>query len=376
MATREAVATRIRSHSVSTTGTEASALQAEAWLSWLAAASVAVFLTSNPFYLATACLVALIVYEATPGGRRRSAYGWIVKIGLFFALLSIPFNVLTGSSGSTVVVELPRLSFPGWLGGVTLGGDVTAEALLFAGGKALRLVALLLFAAAFNVGVNHYRLLRMAPAALRQLGVVLTVAVLLLPQAFAQGRAVAEAQRLRGRRLRSIRNAGAFVVPMLAGALERSIQRAESLDARGFGSQPSAASTSAWRNLPVLLAVALAAAGIYAYLRYPGRPLLALSTIAAAVVVALLVTRQRGRRLSTTRYSRDPITRSSSLVIVCSVLSLALLLAMRLLDLGAITYYPYPVATLPELHPLAVGAVLLLLAPALSTKRIPEVRDD
>jgi energy-coupling factor transport system permease protein len=376
VATREAAVTGIRSHSVSATEAEVSALQAEAWLAWLAAASVAVFLTSSPFYLATACLVALIVYEAMPGGRRRSAYGWIVKIGLFFALLSIPFNVLTGSSGSTALVELPRLSFPGWMGGVTLGGDVTAEALLFAGGKALRLVALLLFAAAFNVAVDHYRLLRMAPAALRQLGVVLTVAVLLLPQAFAQGRAVAEAQRLRGRRLRGVRNASAFVVPVLAGALERSIQRAESLDARGFGSQAPAASTSAWRNLPVLLAVALAAAGIYVYLRYPGRPLLALSTIAAAVVVVLLVTKARGRRLSATRYSRDPLTRSSSLVIVCSVLSLALLLGMRLLGLGAIAYYPYPAATMPDLHPLAVFAVLLLLVPALSTNRFQEARDD
>jgi energy-coupling factor transporter transmembrane protein EcfT len=76
------------------------ALQAEAWLAWLLAASIAVFLTSNPFYLATACLVGLVVYESLPRGRRRRAYGLVVKIGLFFALLSIPFNVLTGSSGA------------------------------------------------------------------------------------------------------------------------------------------------------------------------------------------------------------------------------------------------------------------------------------
>jgi hypothetical protein len=169
-------------------------VQAEAWLAWLVAASVAVFLTSNPFYLATACLTGLVVYESLPAGQRRRAYGLIVKIGLFFALLSIPFNVLTGSSGSTALVDLPRLSFPGWLGGVTLGGRVTVEAALYAAGRALRLVALLLFATAFNVGVDHYRLLRLVPSALKQLGVVATVAVMLLPQAFAQARAVAEAQ--------------------------------------------------------------------------------------------------------------------------------------------------------------------------------------
>src|SRR4030042_1431365 len=84
---------------------------------WLAAASIAVFLTSNPLYLATACLVGLTVYASIPGNARQRVYGLIIKVGLFFALLSIPFNLLTGSAGPTVLFELPRLTFPGWLGG-------------------------------------------------------------------------------------------------------------------------------------------------------------------------------------------------------------------------------------------------------------------
>ncbi len=107
---------------------KAAPLQAEAWSAWLLAASVSVFLTANPLYLATACLVGLVVYASLPAKRRRGAYGFIVKIGLFFAVLSVPFNVLTGSSGSTTLVELPRLTFPNWLGGVTFGGDATLEA--------------------------------------------------------------------------------------------------------------------------------------------------------------------------------------------------------------------------------------------------------
>jgi energy-coupling factor transport system permease protein len=266
MARSEAVSSAVRRVLPASRARTAQArLQAEAWSAWLVAASVAVFLTSNPFYLATAALVGLVVYASLPSGRRRRAYGLIVKIGLFFALLSIPFNVLTGSSGSTALLELPRLTFPNWLGGVTFGGQTTVESLVYAVSRALRLVALLLFATAFNVGVDHYRLLRLVPRALRQLGVVVTVSVLLLPQAFAQGRAVADAQRLRGRRMRGIRDAGAFVVPVLAGALERSIQRAESLDARGFGSMPSAQITGRRTALLTSASIGLTACGAFLY---------------------------------------------------------------------------------------------------------------
>ena len=365
MARSEAASGDIRALPVSRAIAGEPAVQAEAWLAWLVAASFAVFLTSNPFYLATACLTGLVVYESLPRGSRRRAYGLIVKIGLFFALLSIPFNVLTGSSGSTALIDLPRLSFPGWLGGVTLGGRVTVEAALYAAGRALRLVALLLFATAFNVGVDHYRLLRLVPSALKQLGVVATVAVMLLPQAFAQARSVAEAQRLRGRRMRGLRDAGAFVVPVLAGALERSIQRAESLDARGFGSTPSSGATSRWRKALVIVAIGLACAGVCLYLYRGDNALPALAVVAGAVVAALLATRAHSGRVETTRYFREPLARPSVMVIACSALSLALLLGMRIAAAGGVAYYPYPIAAVPELHPLGVLAFLCLLAPAL-----------
>ncbi len=365
-----------RSISIARTAAARSTLQAEAWLTWLVAASVAVFVTSNPFYLATACLTGLVVYESLPGGGRRRAYGLIVKIGLFFALLSIPFNVLTGSSGATGLVDLPRLSFPGWLGGVTLGGRITAEATLYATSRALRLVALLMFAAAFNVGVDHYRLLRRAPAALRQVGVVATVAVLLLPQALVQGRAIIEAQRLRGRRMRSLRDSSAFVVPVLAGALERSIQRAETLEARGFGSTSLDYATGVWTKALVLAAVGLAAAGVGLYL-YEGA-LSALALIAAAAVAVILALHLRGDGVDTTRYAHDPLSHASILVLGSSLVSLALLLVMRAGSVGDVAYYPYPVATMPELHPLAVVAFLLLLAPVpyLTRHSFEEAGDD
>jgi hypothetical protein len=67
-----------------------------------------------------ALLVALTVYASLPPNSKQRAYGFIIGVGVFFALLSIPFNLLTGSSGETDLFTLPSLSFPDWLGGVVL----------------------------------------------------------------------------------------------------------------------------------------------------------------------------------------------------------------------------------------------------------------
>ena len=348
---------------------ERSCVQTEAWLAWLLAASVAVFLTSNPFYLATACLVGLVVYSSLPRSERSRAYGLILKLGLFFALLSIPFNVLTGSSGATPLLTLPRLAFPDWLGGVVLGGDVTAEALVYAACRvALRLIALLLFAVSFNLSVDHYRLLRLMPLALRQLGVVVTVAVLLIPQTFAQARAVAEAQRLRGRRLKGVGSVMAVAVPLLAGALERAVQRAESLDARGFGAAQSPSGSTPWAaKLLVPASAVLVICGAFAYFYYPDDRPIALAAIVLGLAAGLAALWRQGRGVPVTRYQHEPLGRLSLYVAGCSLLAMALLVALRLAGVGDVGYYPYPEVTAPAFHPVGVLAILLLLAPVVPT---------
>ncbi len=357
---------------------DATGPRAGAWLAWLAAASIAVFLTSNPLYLATACLVGLTVYASIPGKARQRVYGLIIKVGLFFALLSIPFNLLTGSAGPTVLFELPRLTFPGWLGGVTLGGAATAESLLYAIDRALRLMALLLFAAAFNVGVDHYRLLRLMPSALKQMGVVITVSVLLIPQAVGQARAVMEAQRLRGRAVRGLRSLAGLTVPVLAGALERSLQRAESLDARGFGNlDPSAGGRNRWAVLLSVGGLGLAACGAFAYFYYSGAPLAAGAAMTSGVVLVGLAVRVQGAGDGGSRYSQEPWTGRDGLVVGCASLSTVLLVSLRVLGTGDATYIPYPSVTAPAFHPLGALAFLLLLAPALaSTARNGGRRED
>ncbi len=162
--------------------------------------------------------------------------------------------------------------------------------------------------------------------------------------------------------MRGIRDASAFVVPTLAGALERSIQRAESLDARGFGSGPAEAGRTS--RLPAVVSVALLAGGVsaYAYDRHYALP--AFVAVAASAMAAILALKTRGRRIEATRYSQERLTMPSTLVAGCALLSVLLLAALRVLGVADIDYFPYPTATLPQFSPAVVLAILLLLAPA------------
>lgn len=337
--------------------------RADVWLAWLLAASISVFLTSNPLYLATACLGALMVCASLPQRSQRPFYGLAVKVVLFFALLSIPFNLLTGGSGPTLLFELPSLTFPEWFGGVTLGGAVTLESLLSAVERALRLVALLLFATAFNLAVDHYRLLRLLPPGLRQLGIVLTVAVLLLPQLVRQSKAAVEAQRLRGRRAMGLRSVAALAVPVLGASLERSVQRAESLDARGFGRTPA---TSSARRLAKGAASVTGAAflgiGSFVYFYYSAP---AIATVLLLGGTALVAAAFWSGGDESSFYVKERWNGVDLAIVGSAVLAPLTLLALRVLGAAGVAYAPFPEASSPAYHPLAVLAFMLLPAPAL-----------
>jgi energy-coupling factor transport system permease protein len=342
-----------------------SILRADAWLVWLLAASVAVFLTSNPLYLATACLTALAVCASLPQRSQQPYYGLVVKVALFFALLSIPFNLLTGSTGPTVLFELPRLTFPSWFGGVTLGGAASLESLLSALDRALRLVALLLFATAFNLAVDHYRLLRLLPSSLRQLGIVLTIAVLLLPQLIRQSRAAVEAQRLRGRRVAGVRSIAALTVPVLGASLERSIQRAESLDARGFG-RPSVSSPAknVARAASSVVGAGLLGIGSFIYFYYDEVSVITALLLLSGTALAAIAFWSGGAGGESSSYVKEAWNSPDIMITGSALLSVALLLLLRIVDSAGVNYLPYPEASLPAFHPLAVLPFLVLLAPA------------
>lgn len=338
----------------------AGALHPGAWLAWLMCASVAVFLTSNPLYLSLGLLAACGVYLSVRDSPKGRALGAFVKLGIALAALSVPFNVLTGSSGSTVLATLPEVSFPRWFGGVTLGGAITGEALLSATGRAVGIGTLVVLAAAFNAAVDHFRLLRLAPRRLSHLMLTLTISILVVPQALAHARAVAEAKRLRGRRARGLRALPGLLLPVLHGALERSVQRAESLDARGFGGGGRSGGRLA--AVAGVVGLGLFAWGAFAHFYYgPGLVAAAMMVAGLALVAATLFRRGEVRW---NRLRADRWTRLDGVVVGAAILAVVLLLSLRLAGAGDADYVAYPAATAPAFHPAGAVAFVLLLIPA------------
>ena len=340
---------------------DASPLHPLAWLAWLASASAAVFLTSNPLYLSLGFLVAGAVYLSVRDTTKGRTLTPFVVIGLALAAASVPFNVLTGSSGPTVLATVPGVTSPTWFGGVTFGGAITAEALVTATSRATGIATLVLAAAAFNAAIDHFRLLRLAPRFLPQLMLSMTIALLVIPQSVADAKRVAEARRLRGRGGGGLASLPALLLPALQGALERSVQRAESLDARGFGSGGGSAGAAA--AVAGVAGLGLCAWGAFSHF-YSGPSVfagLAMATGAGTAAVAVV----RGGATWGTRLRADVWTRVDGLVAATALLAIATLLALRVSGAGDVTYLAYPEVVAPAFHAAGAFAFLLLLAPML-----------
>jgi energy-coupling factor transport system permease protein len=198
-----------------------------AWLVWLLSASILTLVTRNPLYLVIILASARIVQYAC--GRSESAVKlsfWRLAAVIF--AFSILFNFLLVHVGQTVLFVLPR---NWWL----IGGPLTLEAIIYGAISALLLVTLLGVFLAFNSLVPTGDLISLTPRALSSVGIVVLIAVTYVPETLQQLDRVREAQALRGHRLRGLRDWQPIVVPLLVGGLERAMNLAETMVARGYG---------------------------------------------------------------------------------------------------------------------------------------------
>ncbi|HIP96955.1 MAG TPA: energy-coupling factor transporter transmembrane protein EcfT [Anaerolineae bacterium] len=332
-----------------------------AWLLWLGAAVLPVMLSQNPLYLAIVCLAAGIVYAAV---RQRSplARGWssFLKLGLTLIAFTVPLNALSVHAGRLVLFTLPR-SWP------LVGGPITVEAVIFGTSKALSLFTLLLLFAVFNCAVDQSRLLRWTPAFLFEAGLITSIALTFVPQTLRSAQEIREAQAIRGHRFRGVRDLRPLFVPLLTSGLERAMQLAESMEARGFGGSLEPLSTR--REVLIKIATAMALLGLVSgflvatYFRaqqISGWAILILSLITLA-----LVFRVQGQRVHRTRYRHGVWRRRDTALAAISVGLAATVLLIRVCARTALTYYPYPpFSPWPPFNPLLGGMLALLATPA------------
>jgi energy-coupling factor transport system permease protein len=212
-----------------------------------AAAGTAALLADRVLAVAAVTAALLVLVLRAPVTRRRPYLAGAVASGLGVFVLS-PFLAAVGHE---VLWAGPIVPVLGSL-------DVTREELVVAALNGLRLTAVALAFAAYALLVDHDRLLSAAGFA-RRSAFAAVLATRLVPTLERDAAGLVEAMRGRGVPVNGLRGRARLVSALVAGALERALNLAEAIEARGFGRPgPTRAPSSRWHRAD---RVALAAGG-------------------------------------------------------------------------------------------------------------------
>ncbi len=342
-----------------------------AWWLWAVGLATAASRTTNPVLLlliaATAGYVVAARRTNAPSSR---AYVVFLRLGLVVIVVRVVLASLFGAPlpGHTLVA-LPRVALPDWAPGVRIGGPITLEGILAAGYGGLRLAVMLCCIGAANALASPSRLLRCVPGALYEAGVAVVVAMTFAPQLIATVSRVRAARRLRGRPNRGLRGIRGIAVPVLEGALERSLELAASMDSRGYGrSGGLPAATRRLTAAVTLSGLVGLAAGAYGLLDSGSPAVLGLPAMALGTLLAVTGLALGSRRTLRSRYRPDRWLPPEWLVVGCG-----LAVAIAFVALGQTTALQPPVSPLqvPGLPLAAAVGLLAALLPSWLSPAVP-----
>ncbi|QIX27037.1 energy-coupling factor transporter transmembrane protein EcfT [Nocardioides sp. JQ2195] len=347
------------------------ALHPGAWWLWAIGLAAAASRTMNPVPLLLIIAVSWFVVSARRGDTPwASSYALFFKLALFVIAVHLVFQTLLSGNaqGLTVLFTLPQLPLPESTG-LQIGGEVTLEALLSALYVALQLAAIFCCIGAANALGSARQLLRYVPAALYEIGVACIIALTFAPQLATDARRVRDAARLRGGNTGRIRRFGRLAMPMLEGALERSVDLAAAMDSRGYGrttvSDPRSRRITSALVITGMLGVCL---GVYGILSGTASDWMGLPALLVGCVLGIAGLVVGGRRTGRTRYRPDPEA-VPELLVVASGLTAAVLTFWQMrvdpttLVMGSVAKVP-PVPVLACVG-ILVGALPAFLAPPL-----------
>src|SRR3984957_15062574 len=338
-----------------------------AWWLWAAGLAICAMRTNNPFLLAligaVACVVVSLRRSSAPWSR---SIAFFLRVGVLVIVIRVAIEIIFGQRGvpGHVFFTLPRVPLPSWAAGVSIGGPVTLESILIAFVEGLQIAVILLCFGAANSLASPYRLLRSLPAVLYETGVAVTVALAFTPELVQSIGIVRQARRQRGIPTRGLRGMRGVAVPVLESALDRSLQLATSMDARGYGRRIALGNTS--RRLAsgaTAGGLLLVAVGLYGVIDSGslfglGLPILAVAALLCGVGLAV-----GGRRTARSRYRPDPWRRPEWIVAGSGLLALVAMSIAHALDVPGLTISFSPLA-FPSIPVLPVVGILIALAPA------------
>lgn len=329
------------------------------WVIWTATVAAAATLTRNPLYLSI-LLGTVVIHYASASQRHPDAQGWsaLWRMAAGLALLIVPFNALNVHVGSHVLFRLPS-AWP------IIGGAITLEAILWGLCSTLSLLTFITLFAAFHLRVRQAQILRLTPAFIYEAGLIVSIALTFVPQMMISAREIREAQRIRGHRMRRVRDMLPFLMALLTTGLERAFGLAESIEARGFGNV---------RDLPkwldilhkalTLIGLVGILVGFLAMTYFGSLSLAGWIGFLLSVLLLLGVFWAQGKRVLCTRYSRERWTWRDGVGLVTSLAVVLALLLSRVWDTNALLYDPYQ-RLLPPFHPWLGVALLMLIAPVI-----------
>jgi energy-coupling factor transport system permease protein len=347
-----------------------------AWWLWAAGLAVAASRTTNPILLLLIVAVAGYVVSA-----RRSPSPWarsfsvFLKLGLIVIAIRVVFQAIVAAPiGTTVIFTLPALTLPEVMAGVRLGGAVTLESLVAALYDGMRLAAILICVGAANSLASPARLLKAVPAALYEFGLSVVVAVTFAPQLVADLDRVRTSRRLRGRTVGGVRGTAAVALPVLEGALERSVTLAAAMDSRGYGRQAQRSPLVRHLTAAALLgALVLVVIGAYALLDASAPAVMGLPMLTLGFALGITGFDLAGRRSVRTRYRPDPWSWPEWGVTLCAAATAATLLAMSVAGVPGLIAPVDPLGW-PAVPLLAVVGILVSVLPALIAPPAPGTR--
>ncbi len=346
-------------------------MHSSAWLAWVLLVMVVALATTNPLYLGVVLLCVILVAVLAPRtGNGVTSFRTLLVFGVTMFFVSVAVATINGTYGDHILFTAPGPRIPSWLGGLRLGGPVSAEGLVAAAVRGLAILSILLAFGVFNGAVNPQKVLRSSPAALFHASLVVTVGLTLLPSSIEDLRRIREMRALRGAR-GGLRDLPALVVPAVIGGLERSMRLAEAMEARGYAASarpPASARMAAAASAPLL--VASAWLWFYSDRWQWAAGVLGMAGFAAICWWFWVSSAQQ----KTTRYADDPVPWMQKALIGASAVVGVVVVGMRLAGTAGLAYNPFAGLPAVEMHP-AGGAIALFCAwPALALLLDPVAR--
>jgi energy-coupling factor transporter transmembrane protein EcfT len=121
------------------------------------------------------------------------------------------------------------------MAGIRVGGDVTKERMLLVFTESMKFAVLLIAFGAASALSSPVKIIKSISGRVYLFGVVLIIAVSVLPQIVQSFNRVLAARRMRGLERLSIKNFRSVITPVLEESLERALDLSAAMESRGFG---------------------------------------------------------------------------------------------------------------------------------------------